>query len=232
MNAGASETGQDFAIRNCDALFMSTRLASLESYSANVRTVRDLARQHGRELDFYTVGVITCKPTMKEAQDYYRHCIVEHADWNAVDSILAMKDITRAQPRARRCSRSSGTSRRTAWAGCRSSAIPITSPRQLAILERGGAHRHRRLVRQLRRRAALFLRRSAAAARAPAGCASDHREDDPMADGASELSLRQRNRHAGARALSRCRRGCSSMLDRGKAETSPRRSAASPPTAP
>ncbi len=33
---------------------------------------------------------------MKEAQDYYHHCIVEHADWNAVDSILAMKDITPA----------------------------------------------------------------------------------------------------------------------------------------
>jgi dimethylsulfone monooxygenase len=26
--------------------------------------------------------------------DYYRHCIVEHADWAAVDNILAMKNIT------------------------------------------------------------------------------------------------------------------------------------------
>jgi alkanesulfonate monooxygenase SsuD/methylene tetrahydromethanopterin reductase-like flavin-dependent oxidoreductase (luciferase family) len=26
--------------------------------------------------------------------DYYRHCIVEHADWGAVDNILAMKNIT------------------------------------------------------------------------------------------------------------------------------------------
>jgi alkanesulfonate monooxygenase SsuD/methylene tetrahydromethanopterin reductase-like flavin-dependent oxidoreductase (luciferase family) len=94
MNAGASPTGQAFAIRNCDALFMSTGLASLESYAKNVRDVQDLARREGRELDFYTVGVVTCRPTMKEAQDYYRHCIVEHADWNAVDSILAMKDIT------------------------------------------------------------------------------------------------------------------------------------------
>ena len=96
MNAGASETGQAFAVRNCDALFMSTRLASLESYLKNVGAVKDLARKEGRELDFYTVGVITCKPTMAEARDYYHHCIVEHADWNAVDSILGMKDITRA----------------------------------------------------------------------------------------------------------------------------------------
>jgi dimethylsulfone monooxygenase len=95
MNAGASATGQAFAIRNCDALFMSTRLASLESYASNVRTVKDRARDEGRDLDSYTVGVITCRKTMKEAEDYYRHCIVEHADWNAVDSILAMKSITR-----------------------------------------------------------------------------------------------------------------------------------------
>ncbi|HUB98020.1 MAG TPA: LLM class flavin-dependent oxidoreductase [Stellaceae bacterium] len=94
MNAGASGTGQAFAIRNCDALFMSTRLATLESYMENVRGVKDLARAEGRELDFYTVGVITCRPTMREAEEYYRHTVVEHADWNAVDSILAMKNIS------------------------------------------------------------------------------------------------------------------------------------------
>jgi dimethylsulfone monooxygenase len=94
MNAGASGTGQAFAIRNCDALFMSTRLATLDSYMANVKGVKDLARAEGRELDFYTVGVITCRPTMEEAEDYYRHSVVEHADWNAVDSILAMKNIS------------------------------------------------------------------------------------------------------------------------------------------
>jgi dimethylsulfone monooxygenase len=94
MNAGASTTGQAFAIRNCDALFMSTKLASLESYSKNVRDVKELARREGRELGFYTVGVITLGKTMRQAKDYYHHCIVEHADWNAVDSILAMKDIT------------------------------------------------------------------------------------------------------------------------------------------
>ena len=26
--------------------------------------------------------------------EYHRHCIVEHADWEAVDNILAMKNIT------------------------------------------------------------------------------------------------------------------------------------------
>ena len=52
------------------------------------------ARQHGREIDVYTVGVVTCRATAREAAEYHRHCIVDHADWEAVDNILAMKNVT------------------------------------------------------------------------------------------------------------------------------------------
>jgi FMNH2-dependent dimethyl sulfone monooxygenase len=95
MNAGASPTGQSFAIRNCDALFSNvSRGISFEETVRHVENVKALARQSGREIDVYTVGVVTCRPTAKEAADYHRHCIVEHADWGAVDNILAMKNIT------------------------------------------------------------------------------------------------------------------------------------------
>ena len=53
-----------------------------------------LARRAGREIDVYTVGVVICRPTTREAQDYYRHAVVDNADWAAVDNILAMKNIT------------------------------------------------------------------------------------------------------------------------------------------
>ena len=59
-----------------------------------MKNVRALASQGGREIDVYTVGVVTCRPTAREAEDYYRHCIVDNADWRAVDNILAMKNIT------------------------------------------------------------------------------------------------------------------------------------------
>jgi len=59
-----------------------------------VKNVRALAREAGREIDVYTVGVVTCRPTAREAEDYWRHSIVDHADWQAVDNILAMRDIT------------------------------------------------------------------------------------------------------------------------------------------
>ena len=95
MNAGASPTGQAFAIRNCDALFSTiSRGISFEETVQHVANIKALARQCGREIDVYTVGVVTCRPTAREAADYHRHCIVERADWGAVDNILAMKNIT------------------------------------------------------------------------------------------------------------------------------------------
>jgi dimethylsulfone monooxygenase len=40
--------------------------------------------------------VITCRRTRQEAEDYYRHVILDNADFAAIDSILAMKNITPA----------------------------------------------------------------------------------------------------------------------------------------
>ena len=94
MNAGASPTGQAFAIRNCDAFFLQASRTSLDETAGRVAKAKDQAKQYGRELGVYTVGVITCKPSAKEAKDYYQHCIVAHADWSAVDGILALKNIS------------------------------------------------------------------------------------------------------------------------------------------
>jgi FMNH2-dependent dimethyl sulfone monooxygenase len=96
MNAGASPTGQDFAIKNCDALFSTPPRGTLESAAQRVSAVKDAARNRGREIGVFTVGVVTCRPTTREAEEYYRHCVTENADWGAVDQILAKKNITRA----------------------------------------------------------------------------------------------------------------------------------------
>jgi FMNH2-dependent dimethyl sulfone monooxygenase len=67
---------------------------SLDETALYVKSVRAAARQQGRDIDVYTVGVVTCRPTAREAEDYWRHCIIDHADWRAVDNILAMRNIT------------------------------------------------------------------------------------------------------------------------------------------
>src|SRR5262245_2044372 len=94
MNAGASDTGRAFAVRNCDAFFLQASRVSTEETAGFVKKAKDLARQHGREIGVYTVGVITCRRTRQEAEDYYRHVILDNADFSAIDSILAMKNIT------------------------------------------------------------------------------------------------------------------------------------------
>ena len=94
MNAGASPEGQDFAIRNCDAYFTQASRESIEATQARIANVKREARAIGRDLECYTVGVVTCRKTMKEAQDYYHYASVEMADWSACDDIMAIKGLT------------------------------------------------------------------------------------------------------------------------------------------
>jgi alkanesulfonate monooxygenase SsuD/methylene tetrahydromethanopterin reductase-like flavin-dependent oxidoreductase (luciferase family) len=94
MNAGASATGRAFAVKNCDAFFMQASRVSIAETAANVQKAKDLGREHGHEIGVYTVGQVTCRRTRKEAEEYYRHAIVESADFSAIDRILAMKNIT------------------------------------------------------------------------------------------------------------------------------------------
>jgi dimethylsulfone monooxygenase len=94
MNAGASTNGRAFAIRNCDAFFTRADRDSIGETKTRVAGVKAQARELGREMDVYTVGVVTCRPTRKEAADYYQHTVIENADWKAVDGILKKKNIS------------------------------------------------------------------------------------------------------------------------------------------
>lgn len=94
MNAGASETGRAFAVGNCDAFFTQAARISLEETQQRVKAAKDAARTHGREIDVYTVGVVTCRRTQKEAEEYYHYATIENGDWSAVDGILRRKNIS------------------------------------------------------------------------------------------------------------------------------------------
>lgn len=95
MNAGASPEGRAFALRNCDAFFTNVRGDSFDELHKHVQGVKTEAKTYDREIDVYTVGVVTCRPTQKEADDYYGHCVIDQADWSAVDAILAKRKVTR-----------------------------------------------------------------------------------------------------------------------------------------
>ena len=109
MNAGQSETGQAFAMRNCDAFFTSTSKARMvaagtmeavdeaQVFERIVKQVDDIkaaGRKLGRDIEVYTQGQVICRPTQREAEEYHYHANVENADWSAIDQMLALKNIT------------------------------------------------------------------------------------------------------------------------------------------
>ena len=131
--------------------------------ATKVNEVKDAAQKLGRDIEVFTVGQVICRPTQKEADDYYQHAIIDNADWGAVDGMLANKSMT-PQTMPRR--------------GIRGQAplLRRQRDRRLSVRRHARSHRrgtrrhqpgrrprHRALLRQLSRRGALFLRRSAAA---------------------------------------------------------------------
>src|SRR2546429_6652566 len=67
---------------------------SLEGNANKVAEIKQAAQSFGRDIEVYTVGQVICRPTQKEADDYYRHAIIENADWGAIDGMLANRNIT------------------------------------------------------------------------------------------------------------------------------------------
>ena len=126
MNAGASPTGQAFAIRNCDAFFLQASRTSLDETAQKVATPRRRRSEHGRELGVYTVGVITCQPTQEGGRGLLpplhrraRRLVGGRRHPGAQEHHRRRQCRWRSSTKPHRlCAR--------AWAACRSSAIPTT----------------------------------------------------------------------------------------------------------
>jgi hypothetical protein len=83
------------------ALFIALPKGDVDDWKRVVRQVKNQAQQQGCQIAVFTVGVITCKPTRKTAEDYYRYCILEQADWKAMDNILGLRNSPLRTIRAR-----------------------------------------------------------------------------------------------------------------------------------
>jgi dimethylsulfone monooxygenase len=97
LNAGASVVGQEFAVRNSDAFFTSVKNSEFDEATGVVtpdvpvvaeivRSVRARAAAIGRDIGVYTNVQVICRPTQKEAMEYYRYALEENADWPAIDN--------------------------------------------------------------------------------------------------------------------------------------------------
>jgi alkanesulfonate monooxygenase SsuD/methylene tetrahydromethanopterin reductase-like flavin-dependent oxidoreductase (luciferase family) len=84
INAGRSPAGRQYAIRNCDAFFTSTGQITFAEVADKVRAFKDEARASGRELDVYSDGICVCRPTQRDAEEYFRYAVLENADWTLI----------------------------------------------------------------------------------------------------------------------------------------------------
>jgi alkanesulfonate monooxygenase SsuD/methylene tetrahydromethanopterin reductase-like flavin-dependent oxidoreductase (luciferase family) len=87
MNAGSSDTGKGFAIANC-AYLLSTSRMSVDQAAENVADAHRRAAALGKRLGVMTTASVVCRPTKREAEEYYRYYADEQADWDAVERMV------------------------------------------------------------------------------------------------------------------------------------------------
>jgi dimethylsulfone monooxygenase len=103
MNAGSSKAGRMFAAKNSDLLFDQPQF--LDIASGRIREAKATARSLGRDaINVFTSGAVVCRPTQKEADEYFRYFAVENADHGAIDTMIKLsltaanqKDLTPEQ---------------------------------------------------------------------------------------------------------------------------------------
>jgi alkanesulfonate monooxygenase SsuD/methylene tetrahydromethanopterin reductase-like flavin-dependent oxidoreductase (luciferase family) len=96
MSAGSSPAGRDFAARHADCLFM--HLVDEATLADEISALRDYAVRVGRtdRIGVYSSGHVVCRPSQKEAEEYYEYYAVEKADMVSVETLMR----TRAEGRS------------------------------------------------------------------------------------------------------------------------------------
>ena len=88
MNAGASELGRHYAVKNCDLVFTVIRTGGLEECTRHVQAYHELAREYGRDIKVWTLVNIVQGETEKEARDFYNYYVHQQGDWAAAKNMV------------------------------------------------------------------------------------------------------------------------------------------------
>ena len=78
MSAGFSPKGRDFAAQVADVLF--TTMSELDQAPALLADIHDHVARYGRRVDIYTMSHVVCRPTRREAEEFYHYFAEEMAD--------------------------------------------------------------------------------------------------------------------------------------------------------
>ena len=83
MSAGFSPKGRDFAAQAADILF--TNMTDLEQAAGLLADVRAHGARFGRTLPLFTMSHVVCRPTRREAEEFYYYFAEEMADEEGQD---------------------------------------------------------------------------------------------------------------------------------------------------
>lgn len=78
MSAGFSPKGRDFAAQAADALF--TNMTDIAQTPALLADLASHTQRHGRPLSLFALGHVVCRPTRREAEEFYHYFAEDMAD--------------------------------------------------------------------------------------------------------------------------------------------------------
>jgi alkanesulfonate monooxygenase SsuD/methylene tetrahydromethanopterin reductase-like flavin-dependent oxidoreductase (luciferase family) len=88
MNAGTSPAGRNFAAKHSDLIFAG--LTNFETAPQQIAEIKQLARDHGREIRVFGRGHIVCRDTEKEAQDYFDYVHRQKGDYAGAANVTGI----------------------------------------------------------------------------------------------------------------------------------------------
>jgi FMNH2-dependent dimethyl sulfone monooxygenase len=91
MNAAGSGEGRQFAAKNADFLFKIS--IDVEKEKNEVDEIKANAAKIGRNTGVFTLCHAVCRPTKKEADEYYEYYSNKNADWGAVDNLMRLQGL-------------------------------------------------------------------------------------------------------------------------------------------
>jgi alkanesulfonate monooxygenase SsuD/methylene tetrahydromethanopterin reductase-like flavin-dependent oxidoreductase (luciferase family) len=81
MSANSSEIGLRFAAHHADMSFIGVRTSERSEWKPLIDSHKKRARDdYGRDLQVWISGSVICRPTQREADDYFHYIAVEKAD--------------------------------------------------------------------------------------------------------------------------------------------------------
>jgi alkanesulfonate monooxygenase SsuD/methylene tetrahydromethanopterin reductase-like flavin-dependent oxidoreductase (luciferase family) len=99
MSAGFSPRGRDFAAQAADALFLN--VTELDQVPALLASVAEHAGRHARRIEVFTMGHVVCRPTRREAEEYFEYFAEQMADTEGQQYYRNARGVTVADGNAR-----------------------------------------------------------------------------------------------------------------------------------